>query len=197
MYTCTCKRLIFNGAYIWRFREVLLVSNNLWPWFIITGFNVETVEYKNISFTVWDVGGQDKIRPLWRHYYTNTQVLTNFGYPLFYHNCKISSALISWCSIRWQSHKMTLSCNLRPNLKVVKFFFSSVWMDRYCCLQILKYSKLGIWKINVPISLFCRPKWAALTSCLRGLKCVILHYIKTKCWFECCCFCTGSYICCR
>jgi len=37
------------------------------------GFNVETVEYKNISFTVWDVGGQDKIRPLWRQYYQNTQ----------------------------------------------------------------------------------------------------------------------------
>eukprot|EP00949_MAST-11_sp_MAST-11-sp1_P002499 g2499.t1 len=36
------------------------------------GFNVEEVEYKNISFTVWDVGGQDKIRPLWRHYYENT-----------------------------------------------------------------------------------------------------------------------------
>jgi GTPase SAR1 family protein len=35
---------------------------------------VETVEYKNISFTVWDVGGQDKIRPLWRHYFQNTQV---------------------------------------------------------------------------------------------------------------------------
>merc|ERR1711912_75620 len=26
-----------------------------------------------IAFTVWDVGGQDKIRPLWRHYYTNTE----------------------------------------------------------------------------------------------------------------------------
>merc|ERR1711941_100661 len=39
------------------------------------GFNVETVEYKNISFTVWDVGGQDKIRPLWRHYYQGTQGL--------------------------------------------------------------------------------------------------------------------------
>ncbi len=36
------------------------------------GFNVETVEFKNISFTVWDVGGQDKIRPLWRHYFSNT-----------------------------------------------------------------------------------------------------------------------------
>ncbi|CAK5050501.1 unnamed protein product [Meloidogyne enterolobii] len=39
------------------------------------GFNVETVEYRNISFTVWDVGGQDKIRPLWRYYFQNTQGL--------------------------------------------------------------------------------------------------------------------------
>jgi len=36
------------------------------------GFNVETVEYKNINFTVWDIGGQDKIRKLWRHYYQGT-----------------------------------------------------------------------------------------------------------------------------
>ena len=28
----------------------------------LLGFNVETVEYKNISFTVWDVGGQDKVK---------------------------------------------------------------------------------------------------------------------------------------
>merc|ERR1711985_30916 len=39
------------------------------------GFNVETVEYRNISFTVWDIGGQDKIRKLWRHYYRGTQGL--------------------------------------------------------------------------------------------------------------------------
>jgi len=39
------------------------------------GFNVETVQYKKISFTVWDVGGQDKIRPLWRHYFQGTQGL--------------------------------------------------------------------------------------------------------------------------
>ncbi|KAI1318589.1 ADP-ribosylation factor, Arf Arf6 [Mortierella claussenii] len=39
------------------------------------GFNVETVVYKNVKFNVWDVGGQDKIRPLWRHYYTGTQGL--------------------------------------------------------------------------------------------------------------------------
>jgi ADP-ribosylation factor protein 1 len=28
-----------------------------------------------VKFTVWDVGGQDKIRTLWRHYYQNTQAL--------------------------------------------------------------------------------------------------------------------------
>lgn len=37
------------------------------------GFNVDTLEYKNISFTVWDIGGQDVIRPLWKYYYQNTQ----------------------------------------------------------------------------------------------------------------------------
>ncbi|KAF0979320.1 hypothetical protein C9374_007372 [Naegleria lovaniensis] len=39
------------------------------------GFNVETVQYKKINFTMWDVGGQDKIRPLWRHYYANTNAV--------------------------------------------------------------------------------------------------------------------------
>merc|ERR1712048_224226 len=39
------------------------------------GFNVEIVEYKNVSFIVWDVGGQDKIRKLWRHYYQGTNGL--------------------------------------------------------------------------------------------------------------------------
>lgn len=28
-----------------------------------------------MKFNVWDVGGQDKIRPLWRHYYSGTQGL--------------------------------------------------------------------------------------------------------------------------
>lgn len=40
------------------------------------GFNVETVQpVKGLTFTVWDVGGQDKIRPLWRHYYQNCEGL--------------------------------------------------------------------------------------------------------------------------
>lgn len=52
--------------------QVVFTSHVVLP-HLLSGFNVETVEYKNISFTVWDVGGQDKIRPLWRHYFQNTQ----------------------------------------------------------------------------------------------------------------------------
>ena len=37
------------------------------------GFNLETVKFNNYDLIVWDVGGKDKIRPLWRHYY-NTGV---------------------------------------------------------------------------------------------------------------------------
>lgn len=39
------------------------------------GFNVETLTYKQFSIDVWDVGGQDRIRPLWRHYYEKARFL--------------------------------------------------------------------------------------------------------------------------
>ena len=39
------------------------------------GFNVEELNYKNLSMTMWDVGGQDKIRRLWSHYYENSDAI--------------------------------------------------------------------------------------------------------------------------
>jgi len=39
------------------------------------GFNVETLDYQGLNFTVYDVGGQDKIRVLWKHYYHHTDAL--------------------------------------------------------------------------------------------------------------------------
>ncbi|CAF4648210.1 unnamed protein product, partial [Rotaria sp. Silwood2] len=37
--------------------------------------NVETLEFKNLSVTAWDVGGRHNIQPLWRHYYQNTNAI--------------------------------------------------------------------------------------------------------------------------
>jgi small GTP-binding protein len=39
------------------------------------GFNVETIKYKNIEMTCWDIGGQKKIRGLWYHYYHDTDAV--------------------------------------------------------------------------------------------------------------------------
>lgn len=39
------------------------------------GFNVETIELSKGDFVCWDVGGCDKIRPLWRHYFQNKEVM--------------------------------------------------------------------------------------------------------------------------
>jgi small GTP-binding protein len=37
------------------------------------GFNVETVTpVKGLEFTVWDVGGQEKLRSLWNYYYQDS-----------------------------------------------------------------------------------------------------------------------------
>ena len=39
------------------------------------GFNVENVTIGKRSLDIWDVGGGDKLRPLWRHYYQATDGL--------------------------------------------------------------------------------------------------------------------------
>ena len=39
------------------------------------GFNVENVKFKSLNMTIWDVGGQERIRPLWRHYYNNIDAI--------------------------------------------------------------------------------------------------------------------------
>uniref|UniRef100_A0A7S4CBQ1 Uncharacterized protein n=1 Tax=Eutreptiella gymnastica TaxID=73025 RepID=A0A7S4CBQ1_9EUGL len=39
------------------------------------GSNVEEIQYQNINFVVWDLGGQDSLRPSWSMYYINTQAI--------------------------------------------------------------------------------------------------------------------------
>lgn len=39
------------------------------------GFNVESLEYKKLRITAWDVGGQTKLRKLWKHYYQDATAL--------------------------------------------------------------------------------------------------------------------------
>eukprot|EP00759_Apiculatamorpha_spiralis_P044276 PhF_6_TR41317/c0_g1_i4/m.62595/K07937/ARF1; ADP-ribosylation factor 1 len=54
--------------YKWKLGEVVTTIPTI-------GFNVETIEGTRCQATVWDVGGQSKIRPLWRHYLQSTNVV--------------------------------------------------------------------------------------------------------------------------
>jgi len=36
---------------------------------------VEEIHYKKLKLSVWDVGGQDRIRKLWKHYYARSDAL--------------------------------------------------------------------------------------------------------------------------
>ncbi|MES1907782.1 MAG: hypothetical protein MHM6MM_000835 [Cercozoa sp. M6MM] len=42
------------------------------------GFNVESVDFNDAKLTLWDIGGSDKLRPLWRHYLENTHSIMLF-----------------------------------------------------------------------------------------------------------------------
>jgi ADP-ribosylation factor protein 1 len=39
------------------------------------GFNVEEINYKGLSFNVWDIGGQTRLRDLWHHYYNGSDAV--------------------------------------------------------------------------------------------------------------------------
>lgn len=39
------------------------------------GFNVEEIQYGRLTFTCFDIGGQDKIRRLWHNYFANSDAV--------------------------------------------------------------------------------------------------------------------------
>lgn len=42
------------------------------------GFNIKSVAADGFKLNVWDIGGQWKIRPYWKNYFANTDVLVRF-----------------------------------------------------------------------------------------------------------------------
>lgn len=41
----------------------------------LAGFNIKSVQSDGFKLNVWDIGGQRKIRPYWRNYFDNTDIL--------------------------------------------------------------------------------------------------------------------------
>lgn len=41
------------------------------------GFNIKSVISEGFKLNVWDIGGQRKIRPYWKNYFENTDILVS------------------------------------------------------------------------------------------------------------------------
>lgn len=39
------------------------------------GYNVETIQHNNVNFTLWEVGGNDKVRSLWKYEFHKTHAI--------------------------------------------------------------------------------------------------------------------------
>lgn len=50
------------------------------------GFNIKSVISEGFKLNVWDIGGARKIRPYWRNYFENTDVLVSMMQTAS-HNC--------------------------------------------------------------------------------------------------------------
>jgi GTPase SAR1 family protein len=44
---------------------------------LFQGFNIKSVQSQGFKLNVWDIGGQRKIRPYWRNYFENTDILVS------------------------------------------------------------------------------------------------------------------------
>ena len=43
--------------------------------FPTVGFMIKTLQHKKTNFTMWDVGGRQQLRKLWKHYYTDSDAI--------------------------------------------------------------------------------------------------------------------------
>ncbi|CAG9481792.1 ADP-ribosylation factor, putative [Plasmodium vivax] len=92
------------------------------------GFNVESVNYKNLKLQVWDLGGQSSIRPYWRCYYKNTNAI------IYVIDSSDGDRLVS---TKWEINMILKE----PDLEGVLLVIFANKQDVQNCLSITQISK--------------------------------------------------------
>lgn len=95
-----------------------------------TGFNVETVEYKNVSFPMWDTGCQDKIQPLWCYYFQNTLGLFFVAYS-------------NWQTTWEQGERTSWGCWLRMSCEMHYCWYWSISRSIKCHIHSWNHGQAG------------------------------------------------------
>lgn len=74
----------------------------------LQGFNIKSVASHGMKLNVWDIGGQRKIRPFWKKYLENTDLLVS-DLSLIWNQLKLSFHLGNICFISiWRWQQLTL-----------------------------------------------------------------------------------------
>lgn len=66
------EKTIFDVYRISKINDCFLPRSKVTP---TAGFNIKSVVSDGFKLNVWDIGGQSKIRPYWKNYFENTDVL--------------------------------------------------------------------------------------------------------------------------
>ncbi len=113
------------------------------------GFNVETVEYKNISFTVWDVGGQDK-------------VITTCGFSPFISTCCPVICWTFWCGHQSHFKATPLLCHI---IQTFEKYLSAL----HPCSSSVVHSDVMLKSEHFGVDNFMRAFWMMLLMSWQSL----------------------------
>ena len=91
---------------------------------------MEKVQYKNVVFTVWDVGGQEKLRALWRHYFNNTDGLVRISFHYLLGFILMKTQLLQF-GILWSFPSITKSFITCYRSIVARLIHMCIFMQIY------------------------------------------------------------------
>ncbi|CAB0007370.1 unnamed protein product [Nesidiocoris tenuis] len=108
------------------------------------GFNIKTVQSEGFKLNVWDIGGQKKIRPYWKNYFENTDVL------------KFTIKILKFAQNKNSIHNWnikTSTCSARENkdFKTKNAQIGSFWKKKIETLKMQiywKYCELFKFRLN-------------------------------------------------
>lgn len=95
---------------------------------VYQGFNIKSVQSQGFKLNVWDIGGQRKIRPYWRNYFENTDVLVSWWTELWCCSFVLSACTEECdfcCCFRFMSLTALTGRGLRKQARYVLCFGST------------------------------------------------------------------------
>lgn len=96
------SEFVNNIAVKYNFIKIMISKLNTTRCFclsLLQGFNIKSVQSQGFKLNVWDIGGQRKIRPYWRNYFENTDILVSTPFDalirsLFCHVRNINTVML-------------------------------------------------------------------------------------------------------